>query len=107
MELCRRVRELQLPHYVYILFLTVKAERAEMIAGLEVGADDFLRKPIDQGELLARLRAGSRVLALERRLSEIARTDQLTGLLDAADASSTCWPRNGTGLSGCVCPCRA
>ena len=81
LELCRRVRGLDLPHYVYILFLTVKADRAEKIAGLEVGADDFLRKPIDQGELLARLRAGSRILDLERRLSEMARTDPLTGLL--------------------------
>ena len=81
LELCRRVRQLDLPHYVYILFLTVKAERAEKIAGLEVGADDFLRKPIDQGELLARLRAGSRVLDLERRLNEMARTDPLTRLM--------------------------
>jgi len=81
LELCRRVRAMDLPHYVYILFLTVKADRAEKIAGLEVGADDFLRKPIDQGELLARLRAGSRILDLERRLSDMARTDPLTGLL--------------------------
>ena len=81
LELCRRVRQIELPHYVYILFLTVKAERAEKIAGLEVGADDFLRKPIDQGELLARLRAGSRVLDLERRLNEMARTDPLTRLM--------------------------
>jgi two-component system, cell cycle response regulator len=81
LELCRRVRELTLPHYLYILFLTVKADREEKIAGLDVGADDFLRKPIDQGELLARLRAGARVLALERRLSDMARTDPLTGLV--------------------------
>ncbi len=81
LELCRQVRELQLPHYVYILFLTVKAARDEKIAGLDVGADDFLRKPIDQGELLARLRAGARVLVLERQLSEMARTDPLTGLV--------------------------
>ncbi len=81
LELCRRVREMVLPHYVYILFLTVKATSAEMIAGLEVGADDFLSKPVSQGELLARMRSGSRVLELERRLSLMAHTDSLTGLM--------------------------
>ena len=80
-ELCRRVREMPLPHYVYIIFLTGKTARAEMIAGLECGANDFLCKPISEGELLARIRSGSRVLELERRLSLMARTDSLTGLM--------------------------
>ncbi len=81
LELCRRVRQLDLPHYVYVLFLTVRATRDETIAGLEVGADDFLTKPVHQAELLARMLAGSRVLELERRLSKIAHTDLLTGLV--------------------------
>ncbi|MEN6407262.1 MAG: diguanylate cyclase [Thermoguttaceae bacterium] len=81
LELCRQVRDMVLPHYVYILFLTVKNARAEMISGLEIGADDFLTKPVSEGELLARLRSGSRVLTLERRLSLMAHTDSLTGLL--------------------------
>jgi diguanylate cyclase (GGDEF)-like protein len=80
LELCRRVRELGLPHYVYILFLTVRSAQEEIIAGLENGADDFLTKPVECGELLARIRAGSRVLELERRLSRMASTDPLTGL---------------------------
>jgi two-component system, cell cycle response regulator len=81
MELCRLVREMVLPHYVYIVFLTVKSASAEMIAGLEIGADDFLSKPVSQAELLARMRSGSRVLKLERRLNLMAHTDSLTGLL--------------------------
>ena len=80
LELCRRVREMLLPHYVYIVFLTVRTGAAEMIAGLENGADDFLTKPVAEGELLARMRASSRVLELERRLSQLAHTDSLTGL---------------------------
>jgi two-component system chemotaxis response regulator CheY len=81
LELCRRLRERVLPHYVYIIFLTVKATSAEMIAALDVGANDFLSKPVSQGELLARMRSGSRVLELERRLTLMAHTDALTGLL--------------------------
>ena len=81
LELCQRVRRLQLPHYVYILFLTVKSASEDMIEGLEVGADDFLSKPASRGELLARMRAGARVIELERRLSLMARTDPLTGLM--------------------------
>lgn len=81
LELCRKVRDLLLPHYVYIVFLTVRTGAKEMIAGLENGADDFLTKPVTEGELLARMRSSSRVLELERRLSVMAHTDSLTGLL--------------------------
>jgi diguanylate cyclase (GGDEF)-like protein len=81
LELCRRVRELNLVHYVYTIFLTVKSGSDEAIRGLEVGADDFLTKPVNQAELVARMRAGSRVLELERRLGQMARTDALTGLV--------------------------
>jgi two-component system, cell cycle response regulator len=81
LELCREVRNLMLPHYVYTIFLTVRTAAADMIAGLENGADDFLTKPVTEGELLARLQSSSRVLELERRLSLLAHTDFLTGLL--------------------------
>jgi len=81
LELCREVRLRDLPHYVYILFITAKSALDEMIAGLDAGADDFLTKPVDRGEFLARMRVGSRVLTLERRLSVLARTDSLTGLM--------------------------
>ncbi len=81
LEFCRRLRQMKVPHYVYVIFLTVKAGLEETVAGLEVGANDFLRKPIEKGELLARMRAGARVLELERRLSRMAFTDPLTGLL--------------------------
>ncbi len=97
LELCRHLREMVLPHYVYILFLTGKTESAEMIAALDVGADDFLRKPVSQGELLARMRSGSRVLDLERRLTLMAHTDALTGLLTQRsfyEAVATEWHRS-------------
>jgi diguanylate cyclase (GGDEF)-like protein len=79
-ELCRRVRMESLPHYIYIVFLTGHGGSDHTIRGLDAGADDFLTKPVARSELLARLKSGQRVLALERRLSEMARTDPLTGI---------------------------
>lgn len=81
MELCRWVRRDDLPHYVYTIFLTVRSGSNDMVCGLEAGADDFLKKPVDRGELLARIRAGTRVLELESRLSLLAKLDPLTGLV--------------------------
>ena len=63
-EFCRLCGEENLPHYVYVVLLT--GDQAEdIITGLNAGADDFITKPVNKGELLARLQAGSRVLELE------------------------------------------
>jgi two-component system, cell cycle response regulator len=80
-ELCRRVRAAHLPHYVYILFLTVKGTSEEFLAGLEAGADEYLPKPVAREVMLARMRAGLRILSLERQLNQIIRIDPLTGLM--------------------------
>lgn len=80
LELCRWVRCQNFGHYVYTVFLTVRTDPNDMLKGLEAGADDFLKKPVDRNELLARIRAGSRVMELEQRLSLLANTDPLTGL---------------------------
>jgi diguanylate cyclase (GGDEF)-like protein len=82
LELCRQVRQLQLPHYVYVLFLTVKSTKDEVVAGLEIGADEFLSKPVQRAELLARMYAGLRVLELERSLNRMAQIDPLTNLMN-------------------------
>jgi two-component system cell cycle response regulator len=98
LQLCKEVRKLKLPHYVHISFLTVRSDPGDVIAGLEVGADDYLVKPIRQDELLARLRSGARVLRLERRLSQMACTDTLTGLLTRRtfyDSLAKHWERAG------------
>jgi two-component system cell cycle response regulator len=67
--LCRRIREAQLPGYLYILMLTAHTGVADTVTGLEAGADDYLQKPADEAELLARIKAGRRIVELERSLS--------------------------------------
>jgi two-component system, cell cycle response regulator len=80
LELCRWVRGQSFDHYIYTIFLTVRSHSADILRGLEAGADDFLKKPVDRDELLARIRAGSRVMELEQRLSKLANVDPMTGL---------------------------
>ena len=68
--LCRRVREANLPSYLYVLLLTGHESTGDVVTGLEAGADDYIRKPADEAELLARLNAGCRVVRLEQSLRE-------------------------------------
>jgi len=68
LALCREVRRRQSDRYVYFILLTSKSEKDEIAQGLDVGADDFLAKPVGLQELRARIAAGSRILAMEREL---------------------------------------
>lgn len=69
-EVCRRVRERAKDEsiYTYILLLTSKSMREDLIEGMEAGADDYLVKPFDQNELKVRLRAGTRIIDLQQEL---------------------------------------
>ncbi len=67
LEFCRTVREADLPGYVYIILLTGHDRPEEKVAGLSAGADDYVAKPFHPAELLARVRAGERVLSIESR----------------------------------------
>jgi putative two-component system response regulator len=66
-EFCTAVRAQDRPGYIYFLLLTSHAETTEMVHGLSAGADDFIAKPYVPAEVLARLRAGERILSLETR----------------------------------------
>lgn len=59
--------------YVYFILLTSKGEKAEIAEGLGAGADDFLTKPVDGAELVARVQAGERILAMQEELRETGR----------------------------------
>jgi diguanylate cyclase (GGDEF)-like protein len=86
LAVCREVRRRPEP-YVYVILLTARDRREDMVAALDAGADDFLTKPLDTVELRARLRSGERVLDLQAHLLETqaalrhqATHDYLTGL---------------------------
>jgi two-component system NtrC family sensor kinase len=70
LELVRRIRSTTSPHYVFIILLTARADKSDVIQGMEAGADDFVTKPFDRQELRARLLAGERILHLERTLAD-------------------------------------
>jgi diguanylate cyclase (GGDEF)-like protein len=67
-ELCRRIRKHDQGPYRYVLLLTAKDDKQDVVAGLEAGADDYLTKPFDVDELRARVRAGKRILDLQAAL---------------------------------------
>ena len=69
-ELCRRVRTAPRLGSLYVLLLTARDHRSDLIAGLNAGADDYMTKPIDLDELRARIQVGMRVAALQQQLAE-------------------------------------
>ncbi len=88
-QLCRRVRSAAREPYTYILLLTARTDARDLVEGMDAGADDYLTKPFNSQELRARIRAGMRILELERQLvlarealREQATHDGLTMLLN-------------------------
>jgi len=79
-ELCRHVKDRNTLQGVYCVLLTAKDRVEDKVAALDGGADDYLVKPCDDKELLARVRTGLRVSRLYKRLEEASRRDGLTGL---------------------------
>jgi two-component system cell cycle response regulator len=93
-ELCRRIRAETSLASLYVILLTGRATRSDLVAGLDAGADDYMVKPIDAEELRARVQVATRVATLQRRLNErvselqlardhlarLASTDALTGV---------------------------
>jgi sigma-B regulation protein RsbU (phosphoserine phosphatase) len=70
LDLCRDIRALARERYTYFILLTSRGEKADIAQGLGQGADDFLTKPVDGGELRARLAAGERILEMQQMVTE-------------------------------------
>ena len=86
LELCKSLRSIESPGYVFIIIITAKDSKEDIVKGLEAGADDYVSKPFHHAELLARIKTGIRILRLEKSLREaneqirrLSITDPLTG----------------------------
>lgn len=86
-EICRMLRQRSQAPYTYVLLLTSRTQKEDLVEGMESGADDYLTKPFDQSELGVRIGAGMRLLRLQNelvnareRLRDLAMRDSLTGV---------------------------
>jgi diguanylate cyclase (GGDEF)-like protein len=86
LELCRRIRKLQNRDYMYVILLTARGSKEDLVEGMGSGADDYVTKPFDADELRVRIRAAERILnlqsdllAAQATLRELATHDALTG----------------------------
>ncbi|MBD3167993.1 MAG: response regulator [candidate division Zixibacteria bacterium] len=88
-EVCRHIRERKPHGFLYLIMLTAKGEKDDIVRGLESGADDYVIKPFDKAELHARVKVGERMVKLELSLEEkitelneaIANVHQLQGII--------------------------
>jgi diguanylate cyclase (GGDEF)-like protein len=90
-QICREIRSRRSEPYTYILLLTGKNAKCDVVEGLDAGADDYVIKPFDTQELQVRLRTGKRILYLQEQLIAARETlrdqathDSLTGLWNRA-----------------------
>jgi two-component system, cell cycle response regulator len=90
-DLCRMVRERASSPYQYILLVTAKDDKQDLVRGLEAGADDYLSKPFDRDELRARLRTGRRILTLQ---DEQLKAREKLRLQATQDGLTGTWNRN-------------
>jgi diguanylate cyclase (GGDEF)-like protein len=89
LEICRRLREIGSSNPPYVILLTARGEKGDIVQGLEAGATDYVSKPYNNDELQARIRVGQRMLELQSRLLEArdalahqATHDFLTGIFN-------------------------
>jgi two-component system cell cycle response regulator len=93
-EVCQKIRRRKKYKYTYIILLSAKDRKQDIIAGLSSGADDYMTKPVNFLELRARLQTGRRIvdledklLAIQNQLKDIASRDSLTKLWNRAEIS--------------------
>jgi len=79
-ELCTRLKENPATKVIYFILLTARASTKDVVSGFDSGADDFLVKPIDNQEILARLRAGIRIYDLQNELQKVQHSKALVEL---------------------------
>jgi CheY-like chemotaxis protein len=83
-QICREVRKLKRPDYVYMILLTARDQKEDIIEGIEAGADDYVTKPFNPHELNVRVRAGRRILEMQ---VELMQREKLRGVVEMAGAT--------------------
>ena len=112
LELCRRIRAEQRPHYIYIILITILSGKRSYMRGMDAGADDFITKPFDPDQLEARLCVAERILELRY---EVAQLESLLPICSYCkkirDEEDVWWPveeyigrQTGTDFSHGICP---
>ena len=71
LDLCRHIRQSGADSYTYVILLTARTQREDHLEALEAGVDDFLTKPLNQGDLAARMKTAQRILTWEHQLQEV------------------------------------
>jgi DNA-binding response OmpR family regulator len=79
-EICRQIRESSQSDPKYIILLTSKGGKEDIVSGLDAGADDYITKPFEREELRARVQVGERILRLQSELAR--RVKELQEALD-------------------------
>jgi len=82
LELIRRIRSAYINRYIYIILLTSRGDKVDIVEGINAGADDFIVKPFDPTELSVRVKAGERILSLETRQITIFALAKLADIRD-------------------------
>lgn len=90
LELCRAIRKHDAPGYVFVIILTSKDSKDDIVSGLNSGADDYISKPFNPPELKARIKTCVRILELERSLKE---ANENIRLLSITDPLTKCYNR--------------
>lgn len=90
LQLCRAIRKNISTGYVFIFMLTARGSTDDMVAALEAGADDYLTKPFNRAELIARLKTATRILELEKSLKD---ANEEIRILSITDTLTKCYNR--------------
>lgn len=112
LELCRAVRRAPGDAYTYILMLTALSGRTNYLEAMKAGADDFLNKPVDEEQLLARLHVAERILGLRQHVKYLEGLLPICSYCKKIRDEHNAWeqiekyiaPRSGAKFSHTICP---
>jgi sigma-B regulation protein RsbU (phosphoserine phosphatase) len=83
-QICREVRNLKRRNYIYMILLTARDQKEDIVEGIEAGADDYVTKPFNPHELNVRVRAGRRILEMQ---AELLQREKLRVVVEMAGAT--------------------